>query len=180
MLIDITMANFRSIKDPQTLSFAALRDKRMNQSKVHVVSDKLKILRTAAVIGPNGVGKSTVVRALETVKAIITAEATDENPLRRILAGSIFAYNDVKNQPAEFTLRFLLREATELEPEIVATYSVKQTLTISGKKVSTTISGLPKNSCLTESQLKALMKTLHTKSAGENSTEATKRGTRKP
>lgn len=128
VLIDITMANFRSIKDPQTLSFAALRDKRMNQSKVHVVSDKLKILRTAAVIGPNGVGKSTVVRALETVKAIITAEATDENPLRRILAGSIFAYNDVKNQPAEFTLRFLLREATELEPEIVATYSVKADL----------------------------------------------------
>ena len=78
MLIDITMANFRSIKDPQTLSFAALKDKRMDQTKVQVVSDKLKILRTAAIIGPNGVGKSTAVRALEAIKGIMTAEAEEE------------------------------------------------------------------------------------------------------
>ena len=70
VLIDITMANYRSIKDPQTLSFAALKDKRMDQTKVQIVSDKLKILRTAAIIGPNGVGKSTAVRALEAVKGI--------------------------------------------------------------------------------------------------------------
>ena len=91
MLIDITMANFRSIKDPQTLSFAALKDKRMDQTKVQFVSEKLKILRTTAIIGPNGVGKSTAVRALEAIKGIVTADASDENPLRRILAGSLFA-----------------------------------------------------------------------------------------
>ncbi|MBO4409394.1 MAG: ATP-binding protein [Spirochaetales bacterium] len=129
MLIDITMANFRSIKEPQTISFAALKDKRMDQDKVQIVSEKLKVLRTAAVIGPNGVGKSTVVRAMETVKGIVTAEASDENPLKRILAGSLFAYNDVKNQPAEFTVRFLLREAvSEEEPEVVATYILKADL----------------------------------------------------
>lgn len=129
VLIDITMANFRSIKDPQTISFVALKDKRMDQTKVQLISDKLKVLRTAAVIGPNGVGKSTVVRALEAVKGIVIASGTDENPLRRILAGSLFAYSDVKNQPAEFTLRFLLREAvSEEEPEVYATYTIKADL----------------------------------------------------
>ena len=129
MLIDITMANFRSIKDPQTLSFAALKDKRMDQTKVQFVSEKLKILRTTAIIGPNGVGKSTAVRALEAIKGIVIADATDENPLRRILAGSLFAYNDVKNQPAEFTIRFLLREfVSEEEPEVFATYTLKADL----------------------------------------------------
>ena len=129
MLIDITMANFRSIKDPQTISFAALKDKRMDQSKIQIVSDRLKVLRTAAVIGPNGVGKSTVVRALEAVKGIVMADPADENPLKRILAGSLFAYSDVKNQPAEFTVRFLLREAvSEEEPEVVATYHIKADL----------------------------------------------------
>jgi len=129
VLIDITVANFRSIKDPQTLSFAALKDKRMDQTKVQIVSDKLKVLRTTAVIGPNGVGKSTIVRALEAVKGIVTADPSDENPLRRILTGSLFAYNDVKNQPAEFTLRFLLREAvSEEEPEVFATYTIKADL----------------------------------------------------
>lgn len=125
MLIDITVANFRSIKEPQTISFAALKDKRLDQSKVQTISDRTKVLRTAAVIGPNGVGKSTVVRALEAVKGIVTAEATDENPLRRILTGSLFAYSEIKNQPAEFTLRFLLREATKTNPEVVATYTLK-------------------------------------------------------
>ena len=128
MLIDITVANFRSIKDPQTVSFAALKDKRLDQSKVQIVSDRLKVLRTNAVVGPNGVGKSTVVRALEVVKGIVTAEASEENPLKKILTGSLFAYSDVKNQPAEFTLRVLLKEATELEPEVVATYSIKADL----------------------------------------------------
>ena len=123
------MANYRSIKDPQTLSFAALKDKRMDQTKVQTVSDKLKILRTTAIIGPNGVGKSTAVRALEAVKGIVTADAEEENPLKRVLGGSLFAYNDVKNQPAEFTLRFLLREfVSEEEPEVFATYTVKADL----------------------------------------------------
>lgn len=129
MLIDITMANFRSIRDPQTVSFAALKDKRMDQSKVQIVSEKLKVLRTAAVIGPNGVGKSTVVRALEAVKGVIIADASEENPLKRVLAGSLFAYNDVKNQPAEFTVRFLLRDyVSEDEPEVFATYTLKADL----------------------------------------------------
>lgn len=51
MLIDITVANFRSIKEPQTVSFAALKDKRLDQSKVETVSEKLKVLRTVAVVG---------------------------------------------------------------------------------------------------------------------------------
>ena len=129
MLIDITMANFRSVRDPQTVSFAALKDKRMDQSKVQVISDKLKILRSTAVIGPNGVGKSTVVRALEAVKGVIIAEASEANPLKRVLGGSLFAYSDVKNQPAEFTVRFLLREfVSEEEPEVFATYTLKADL----------------------------------------------------
>ena len=50
MLIDITVANFRSIKDPQTVSFAALKDKRLDQSQVQLVSDKLKVLRANAIV----------------------------------------------------------------------------------------------------------------------------------
>ena len=125
MLIDITVANFRSIKDPQTVSFAALKDKRLDQSQVQLVSDKLKVLRANAIVGPNGVGKSTIVRAIEAVKGIVTASSEEENPLKKILAGSIYAYNDVKNQPASFSLRVLLKEATEENPEVVATYTVK-------------------------------------------------------
>jgi len=125
VIIDITVANFRSIKEPQTISFVALKDKRLDQSKVEVVSDKLKVLRTVAIVGSNGVGKSTVVRALEAVKGIVSADASEVNPLKSILAGSIFAYNEVKDQPAEFTVRMLLKEASAEEREVIATYTLK-------------------------------------------------------
>jgi len=125
VLIDITVANFRSIKEPQTISFAALKDKRLDKSMVEIVSDKLKVLRTVAVVGPNGVGKSTIVRAIEAVYGIVDDTYNDENPLKRYLAGSIFAYNEVKNQPAEFTFRMLLKEATKDEKEVIATYTLK-------------------------------------------------------
>lgn len=148
MLIDITLANFRSIKDPQTISFQALKGWKKDQSTVQQVSPKLGVLRAVSVIGPNGVGKSTVVRALEAVKGLVMADASEQNPLKRVLASSLFAYSDTKNKPAEFTLRFLIKEAEyrtipvpedadanpnpnpnpEYIPEIIATYTIKADL----------------------------------------------------
>ena len=56
MLLDMTIANFKSVKSPQTISFEALRDNRFPESKVVAVTEKLKIIKTAAIIGPNGAG----------------------------------------------------------------------------------------------------------------------------
>ena len=92
MLIDMTIANFKSVKEPQTISFEAVRDGRLDASKVVAVNDKLNLIRTAAIIGPNGAGKSTFIRALEALKFIITAADDAENPLR-ILAGTAFQYD---------------------------------------------------------------------------------------
>src|SRR5690554_6510826 len=82
MLLDMTISNFRSVRDSQTISFEALKDNRLAAEKVVEVSDKLKVIKSVAIIGPNGAGKSTFVRALEALKAIVVADPEMENPLQ--------------------------------------------------------------------------------------------------
>ena len=85
MLLSMTLANFKSVKNPQTISFVALNDKRLDLTKTVQGTEKFNILKTSAIIGPNGAGKSSFVRALEAVKGIVFAPEEVENPLRRYL-----------------------------------------------------------------------------------------------
>ncbi|AEV30748.1 hypothetical protein SpiGrapes_2998 [Sphaerochaeta pleomorpha str. Grapes] len=123
MLLDMTIANFKSVKSPQTISFEAIRDNRLSESKVVVVNEKLKLIKTAAIVGPNGAGKSTFVRALEALKGIVTACEGTENPLL-VLAGTSFAYSEVKGQPATIIIRVLLDRGDETREAEIAQYTL--------------------------------------------------------
>ncbi len=123
MLLDMTVSNFRSIKTPQTISFEAVRDNRLADSKVVKVSEKLKVIKTSAIIGPNGAGKSTFVRALEALKAIVTAEAEVVNPLQ-LLAGTSFAYSEVKGGPASMILELVMGVDEESNEALVGRYAL--------------------------------------------------------
>src|SRR5690554_2946796 len=107
MLLDITVSNFRSVEERQTISFQALRDKRLEADKVVEISDRLQVIKSVAIIGPNGAGKSTMVRALEVLRAIILADEEMENPLQ-LLAGTSFAYSTVKGGPAEIIIELVM------------------------------------------------------------------------
>ena len=78
MLLNMTIANFKSVKSPQTISFEAVKDSRLPASKVMAVNDRLNVIKTSAIIGPNGAGKSSFVRALEVLKRIVMAEDVPE------------------------------------------------------------------------------------------------------
>ncbi len=107
MLLDITVSNFRSVEERQTISFEALRDKRFDASKAVEISDRLQVIKSVAIIGPNGAGKSTMVRALEVLRAIVLADEAMENPLQ-LLAGTSFAYSTVKGGPAEIIVELVM------------------------------------------------------------------------
>lgn len=125
MLIDMTIANFKSVKEPQTISFEAVRDSRLDATKVVDVNDKLHLIRTAAIIGPNGAGKSTFVRALEALKFITIAADDAQNPLR-ILAGTAFQYDpDSKIEPATIIIRVVLDKGTGNDDNVYAIYTLK-------------------------------------------------------
>jgi AAA15 family ATPase/GTPase len=130
MLLDMTIANFKSVRLPQTISYEAVKDSRFNQSKTVEINEKLNIIKTAAIIGPNGAGKSSFVRALESIKSIICSKWDEvENPLQ-VLAGTSFAYTSEKNAPSTINIRMLLdrgeaeSETSEGRPSIIADYTL--------------------------------------------------------
>lgn len=130
MLLSMTLANYKSVKDPQTISFIALSDKRMDATKTISGTDKFDVLKSSAIIGPSGAGKSSFVRALEAVKGILFAPEDSPNPLRRYLAKAAFAYGDGKTRPSEISMDVLLDKGNpedENQPSIIARYTIKAT-----------------------------------------------------
>ena len=130
MLLSMTLANYKSVKESQTISFVALSDKRMDLSKTIAGTDKFNVLKSSAIIGPNGAGKSSFIRALEAVKGILFAAEDSPNPLKRYLAKAAFAYGDGKTRPCEITMEILLDKGVagdEEKPSIVAIYKIKAT-----------------------------------------------------
>lgn len=130
MLLSMTLANYKSVKEPQTISFVALNDKRLDLTKTIVGTDKFNVLKSTAIIGPNGAGKSSFVRALEAVKGICFAPEDSPNPLRRYLAKAAFAYGDGKTRPSEIKMTVLLDGGIPNNPDrpsIIADYQIKAT-----------------------------------------------------
>ena len=127
MLLNMTIANFKSVKSPQTISFQAVRDSRLPESKVVAVNDKLKVIKTSAIIGPNGAGKSSFVRALEVLKRIVMAPDGPENPLQSALTGTTFAYGIDKATPATIQIEVLLDkgDGTDEHPSVIARYTLR-------------------------------------------------------
>lgn len=124
MLLNMTIANFKSVKSPQKISFEALRDNRLPESKTIQINDRLKAIKTSAIIGPNGAGKSSFVRALEVLNRVVTSPDENENPLSGALAGTVFAYGVDKTTPAEIEIEVLIEKGawTEEEPTVIARY----------------------------------------------------------
>jgi AAA15 family ATPase/GTPase len=131
MLLDMTIANFKSVRLPQTISYEAVKDSRFNSSKTVRINDKLNVIKSAAIIGPNGAGKSSFVRALESLKSIIGAKWDEvENPLQ-VLSGTSFAYTNEKGTPSTINIRILIDrgeepkdENDEGKPSIIADYTL--------------------------------------------------------
>ncbi len=123
MLLDMTIANFKSVKEPQTISFEAVRDNRFPESKVVAVTDKLKIIKSGAIIGPNGAGKSTFIRALEALLKIVSASDEVEDPLQ-VLSRTSFAYSEEKGLPMSITIRAFIGYDEETQDSVVAQYTL--------------------------------------------------------
>ncbi len=127
MLLNMTIANFKSVKSPQTITFQAVRDSRLPESKVVVVDEKLKVIKTSAIIGPNGAGKSSFVRALEVLKRIVMSPDGPENPLQSTLTGTTFAYGIDKATPATIQIEVLLDkgDGSPEKPSVIARYTLR-------------------------------------------------------
>jgi hypothetical protein len=110
MIIEFSVKNYRSIKELQTLSLIAAPIKSKNQEldtkNLIPVSEKLSLLKTVAIYGANGSGKSNLIKALITMFIFIDKSLQDDEVGKRIVEP--FAFDKTSFQePTFFQLIFI-------------------------------------------------------------------------
>lgn len=78
MIIDFTISNFRSIKNPVTLSFEASSDTHLEDYFV-VTKGKYRLLKTATILGANASGKSNFLKAFDLFCKMLLNPADNKN-----------------------------------------------------------------------------------------------------
>lgn len=88
MLIEFRVKNYCCLRDEQVLSFVPTDDRTLEECNVHEtgVPSVPRLLRTAAIFGPNAGGKSTVLRALQVMLRMInlSAASTEQSAINLI------------------------------------------------------------------------------------------------
>lgn len=111
MLIEFSVANFRSIRDRQTLSMvAAPRLKRKeNTITPRLRGEKLPaLLKVVAIYGPNASGKSTLILAIGIISNLMKRTPTAE---KGKLPVSSFRFDPMlRDKPSEFEIHFISNE----------------------------------------------------------------------
>ena len=138
MLLQFSVANYRSYKDRAVLSMEASADKMLPDNVVNVANDRL--LKVAAVFGANASGKSNLFLALTT--AIINIRRSNEIQLGQPLFNItpfLFDENN-RNLPSEFEFVFIQNDikyvygfsatATEVVKEYLYAYNTAKPSTI--------------------------------------------------
>lgn len=112
MLIEFTVGNYRSFKEPVTLSMVAAnlvsQDKSVDENNVFAVDEKLSLLKSAAIYGANASGKSNLAKALNfmvwfMVNSSRETQSTDEIDVEPFLLST-----ETERQPSFFELVFLI------------------------------------------------------------------------
>ncbi|MFO8014273.1 MAG: AAA family ATPase [Phycisphaerae bacterium] len=105
MLIEFRFKNYRSFRDEQVLSLVASSDKEHQLSLFD--TGRVKLLKAAAIYGPNASGKSNIAKALSFMQGMVL-ESGELEPSDRIRAEHFALDNGAGHEPSEFEVTFLL------------------------------------------------------------------------
>jgi len=112
MLIEFTVGNFRSFKEPVTLSMVAAntkaRDPKVNENNTIVIDDKLTLLTSAAIYGANASGKSNMIRALAFMRRLVISSSKDSQADEPIDYSPFLLNTATENAPSLFQVIFRL------------------------------------------------------------------------
>jgi hypothetical protein len=111
MLIEFRVGNFRSFKDPITFSMVAANiaaaDKSLDEQNVATIDDELTLLRSAAIYGANGSGKSNFALAIKFVRSFVVR--FKETQIGEEIKVENFRLSDeTRGKPSSFEVVFIL------------------------------------------------------------------------
>jgi AAA15 family ATPase/GTPase len=112
MIIEFSVKNYRSIKELQTLSMLAapIKSKKseLDTQNIIPVSENFSLLKTAAIYGANGSGKSSIVKAMLNMFVFIRDSFKDNNLGEMIMEPFLLNDTSIK-EPTFFQLIFLCK-----------------------------------------------------------------------
>jgi AAA15 family ATPase/GTPase len=110
MLIDFSVANYRSFRERQTLSLVAAPKLRRSENTFdpNLAGDPIgRLLKVAVIYGPNASGKSNLIEALSSVRQLVNSKAA----LTRDLPVQPFRFDsNLANKPSEFEINFIAKD----------------------------------------------------------------------
>ena len=110
MLIEFRVKNFRSLRDEQTLSLVADKDKSLQEFNTMPSGIKAAptLLRSMVIFGPNAGGKSNLIKALQFMRAVVAESASVMQPGQTFHTQSFRFEGTSVAQPTEFDVSFVL------------------------------------------------------------------------
>lgn len=112
MLVEFSVANFKSIKDRQTLSLVASGRQEEADVQLFSVSSStksgLKLLPSAVLYGPNAAGKSNFLLALQAMQEFVVNAATQRSEESPLPAQPFRLDSSTRNAPTEFEIIFFI------------------------------------------------------------------------
>lgn len=111
MLVEFSVGNFRSFKDIQTLSMVAApiasKNKELDEQNTFQATPKLKLLKTKAIYGANGSGKSNFVNAMMSFLTL-TISSLQENTFEVLFNNPFLLNLNSENEPSFFQIIIVL------------------------------------------------------------------------
>lgn len=108
MLLEFSVANFRSIYKKQTLSMVASTNKELAGLNIYEEKNlNLKIVKSAVIYGSNASGKSNLLRAALFAKEFIVLSVMSMQEGMSILTSPFAFLSNAKNEPTEFDFMFV-------------------------------------------------------------------------
>ncbi|AGE27118.1 ATPase-like protein [Pseudomonas poae RE*1-1-14] len=107
MLIEFSVSNFRSFREKQTLSMVASPrlGKKQNVFDPEVAGEDFpKLLKVAAIYGPNASGKSNLVKAINLISDLLHKKPGDSH----LIPADPFRFDrELVDKPSEFEINFI-------------------------------------------------------------------------
>lgn len=109
MLIEFSVKNYRSFWESQALSMAAGPAKELRDENTFTPSspELPRMLRSAVVYGPNGGGKSNLIKALSFMREFVLLSAKESQEGERIDMKPFLLHPDGSSRPSEFEVVFI-------------------------------------------------------------------------
>ena len=121
MLIELSVANYRSIRDRQTLSLVAGPGTEMRAPNVADAPGDLALLRVAAIYGPNASGKSNLFKALGALQMMVQKSAIASQLGQPLPLVPFRLEAATEEQPTEFEIHFIAGDRVRYQYGLAAT-----------------------------------------------------------